>query len=181
MLPLIVLRRLDCVLETTKAEVLKQLEQLTARGLKDEALEKALASATKTNRKQPLYNISPYTFQRLLADPGGLAKNLTAYIKGFSPKVREVFEKFEFEKEIEKLDEANRLFEIISAFARIDLHPNTVSNIDMGYMFENLIRRFNEQANEEAGDHFTPREVIRLMAHLIYTGGQQVLSEEENV
>ena len=174
MLPLIVLRRLDCVLEATKADVLKQHEKLIARGLKDEALDKALAGATKTGRKQPLYNVSAYTFDRLIADPPGLARNLTAYIKGFSPKVREVFEKFAFEAEIEKLDEANRLFEVIKEFAAIDLHPKTVSNIDMGYVFENLIRRFNEQANEEAGDHFTPREVIRLMAHLIYTGENDI-------
>ena len=118
--------------------------------------------------------ISRYTFQKLLGDPNGIAKNLTAYIKGFSPKVREVFEKFEFEKEIEKLDESNRLFEIIREFASIDLHPDNVSNIAMGYVFENLIRRFNEQANEEAGDHFTPREVIRLMAHLIYAGDEEI-------
>ena len=174
MLPLIVLRRLDCVLEPTKDEVLEQHKKLVARGLKDEALHKALAAATKTGRKHALYNVSPYTFKKLVDDSSGLAKNLTAYIKGFSPKVREVFEKFEFEKEIEKLDEANRLFEIIKEFATVDLHPKRVSNLDMGYVFENLIRRFNEQANEEAGDHFTPREVIRLMAHLIYTGDDDI-------
>lgn len=174
MLPLTVLRRLDCVLEPTKAQVLKQYEALQARGLKGEALDKALARAAAKDRKQPLYNVSPYTFAKLIGDPNGLARNLTAYIKGFSPKVREIFEKFEFEKEIEKLDEANRLFEVIKIFAALDLHPDTVPNLAMGYVFENLIRRFNEQANEEAGDHFTPREVIRLMAHLIYTGDEDI-------
>ncbi|HEX5958366.1 MAG TPA: class I SAM-dependent DNA methyltransferase [Hyphomicrobiaceae bacterium] len=88
--------------------------------------------------------------------------------------MREIFEKFEFEKEIEKLDEANRLYEVVKEFATIDLHPDRVPNLAMGYVFENLIRRFNEQANEEAGDHFTPREVIRLMAHLIYTGDEDI-------
>jgi type I restriction enzyme M protein len=174
MLPMIVLRRLDCVLEPTKAEVLKQYAALKKKGLSDAGIEKALAKVASKGRQQPLYNVSPYTFARLLDDPNGLAKNLTAYIKGFSPKVREIFDKFEFEKEIEKLDDTNRLFEVIKEFANIDLHPERVSNLAMGYVFENLIRRFNEQANEEAGDHFTPREVIRLMAHLIYTGDEEI-------
>ncbi len=174
MLPLIVLRRLDCVLEPTKDQVLKQYKDLKKKGLSEAAVQKTLAKIASKDRVQPLYNISPYTFQKLLGDPNGLAKNLAAYIKGFSPKVREVFEKFDFEAEIEKLDGANRLFEVIKAFAAIDLHPDRLSNLAMGYVFENLIRRFNEQANEEAGDHFTPREVIRLMAHLIYTGDEDI-------
>lgn len=174
MLPLIVLRRLDCVLEPTKDQVLKQYKDLKKKGLSEAAVQKTLAKIASKDRVQPLYNISPYSFQKLLGDPNGLVKNLTAYIKGFSPKVREVFEKFDFETEIEKLDGANRLFEVIKAFAAIDLHPHRLSNLAMGYVFENLIRRFNEQANEEAGDHFTPREVIRLMAHLIYTGDEDV-------
>jgi len=157
MLPLIVLRRLDCVLEATKDEVLKKYAALKNKGLSQTAIEKALAKTASKDRDQPLYNISRYTFQKLLGDPDGLARNLTAYIKGFSPKVREIFERFEFEAEIEKLDGANRLFEIIKEFSAIDLHPENASNIEMGYVFENLIRRFNEQANEEAGDHFTPR------------------------
>jgi len=130
MLPLIVLRRLDCVLDATKDEVLKQFEALKKKGLSDAAIEKALAKVASKDRDQPLYNVSPYNFAKLLADPNGLAKNLTAYIKGFSPKVREIFEKFEFEKEIEKLEEANRLFEVIKEFSTIDLHPNRVSNCD---------------------------------------------------
>ncbi|WP_339038102.1 class I SAM-dependent DNA methyltransferase [Bradyrhizobium symbiodeficiens] len=174
MLPLIVLRRLDCVLEPTKDKVLDQLKALKKKGLSGAAIEKALAKVASKDRDQPLYNISPFTFSKLLGDSNGIAKNLTAYIKGFSPKVREIFEKFEFEKEIEKLEEANRLFEVIKEFASIDLHPDRVPNLAMGYVFENLIRRFNEQANEEAGDHFTPREVIRLMAHLIYTGDEDI-------
>ena len=161
-------------LEPTKAEVLKQYQALKKKGLSEMAVEKALAKIASKDRQQPLYNRSPFTFSKLIGDPNGLAKNLTAYIKGFSPKVREVFEKFEFEKEIEKLDETNRLFEVIKEFAGIDLHPERVPNLAMGYVFEHLIRRFNEQANEEAGDHFTPREVIRLMAHLIYTGDEDI-------
>ena len=105
MLPLIVLRRLDCVLEPTKDEVLKQFDNLKRRGLSNEAIQKAIAKVASKDREQPLYNISQYTFQKLLGDPNGLPKNLTAYIKGFSPKVREIFEKFDFEAEIEKLDQ----------------------------------------------------------------------------
>jgi type I restriction enzyme M protein len=177
MLPMIVLRRLDCVLAPTKDKVLEQFKAIKKKGMSDAATEKALARVASGDRKQPLYNVSPYNFTKLLGDPNGLAKNLTAYIKGFSPKVREIFEKFEFEKEIEKLDEANRLFEVVKEFSTIDLHPKRVGNLAMGYVFENLIRRFNEQANEEAGDHFTPREVIRLMAHLIYTGDDDIYRE----
>jgi len=174
MLPLIVLRRIDCVLEPTKDKVLEQYDALKKKGLSEAATEKALAKVASKDRHQPLYNVSRFTFQKLLGDPDGIAKNLTAYIKGFSPKVCEIFERFEFEAEIEKLDAANRLFEIMKEFSTVDLHPERVSNIQMGYVFENLIRRFNEQANEEAGDHFTPREVIRLMAHLIYTDENEI-------
>jgi type I restriction enzyme M protein len=162
------------VLEPTKTEVLKQRQALTKKGLSAAGIEKALAKVASKDRQQPLYNVSPFTFTKLLGDPNGLAKNLTAYIKGFSPKVREIFDKFDFDKEIERLDETNRLFEVIKEFASVDLHPDRVANLAMGYVFENLIRRFNEQANEEAGDHFTPREVIRLMAHLIYTGDEEI-------
>jgi DNA-binding transcriptional MerR regulator len=114
------------------------------------SLVEALAKVASKDRQQPLYNISPFTFAKLIGDPNGLARNLTAYIKGFSPKVREIFEKFEFEKEIEKLDEANRLFEVVKEFSTIDLHPKRVDNLAMGYVFENLIRRFNEQAKGRA-------------------------------
>ena len=174
MLPMIVLRRLDCVLEPTKDELLKQFDAFKKKGLKDAALDKALAKAATKDRQQPLYNVSQYTFRKLIGDPNGIAKNLAAYIKGFSPKVREIFDKFEFETEIEKLDQADRLFAVVKELEAIDLHPSRVDNLSMGYLFENLIRRFNEQANEEAGDHFTPREVIRLMAHLVYTGDEEV-------
>ena len=176
MLPMTVLRRLDCVLAPTKEQVLEEYDKLIARGLEGDALHKVLARKACKNRTQPLYNISPYTFEKLLADPENIATNLTSYINGFSESARAVFEAFGFESEIEKLDKANRLYLIVKAFTdpRIDLHPDRVSNHDMGYVFEELVRRFNEQANEEAGDHFTPREVIRLMAHLLYTEDEEV-------
>lgn len=176
MLPMTVLRRLDCVLEPTKEQVLAEHKKLKARGLEGNALHRALASKAISGRDHPLYNISPYTFKKLLADPENIASNLTSYINGFSESAREIFEAFGFEAEIAKLDKANRLYLIVKAFAdpRIDLHPDRVSNHDMGYVFEELVRKFNEQANEEAGDHFTPREVIRLMAHLLYTEDEDV-------
>ncbi|MFI9653284.1 class I SAM-dependent DNA methyltransferase [Guyparkeria sp. GHLCS8-2] len=176
MLPMTVLRRLDCVLAPTKEQMLEEYEKLKARGHKDNALHRALATKASKDRRHPLYNISPYTFEKLLADPENIASNLTSYIHGFSKTARKIFEAFDFETEIEKLDKANRLYLIVKAFAdpRINLHPDHVSNHDMGYMFEELVRRFNEQANEEAGDHFTPREVITLMAHLLYTGDEDL-------
>jgi len=138
MLPLIVLRRLDCVLEPTKDQVLKQVAVLKAKKLSPEAIEKALAKIASKNRKQPLFNVSPYTFPKLLGESAAIARNLTAYIKGFSPNARKIFERFEFETEIEKLDENNMLFEIIKEFSTLDLHPDTVPNLEMGYLFEYL-------------------------------------------
>ena len=174
MLPMVVLRRLDCVLEPTKDAVLAQLEKLEAQQMPEAAMERLLGKAADPNRKHPLYNISPYTFERLLGDAENIAPNLVAYINGFSPTARSIFERFKFEDQIEKLDASNRLFTIVKAMADVDLHPDRIDNLQMGYLFEHLIMRFNEQANEEAGDHFTPREVIRLMANLIYTGEQDV-------
>ena len=177
MLPMTVLRRLDCVLEPNKNKVLEKYKELKARGFKDNALHIALSKAASKDRKQPLYNISKYTFQKLLEDHENIGKNLIAFINGFSPNVKEIFENFKFEQEVEKLNKANRLFLIVKEFANIDLHPGRISNLNMGYLFEELIRKFNEQANEEAGDHFTPREVIRLMAHILYTNDEDIYVE----
>jgi type I restriction enzyme M protein len=180
MLPIVVLRRFDCVLELTKDTVIKEYERLTAMGLTEEAMEKKLGKAADPTRRHPLYNTSPFTFQRLLGDPENIAPNLVAYINGFSPTARAIFERFKFGDQIEKLDASNRLFTIVKAMAEVDLTPESpskpdgISNLQMGYLFEHLIMKFNEQANEEAGDHFTPREVIRLMTNLIYTGEQDV-------
>jgi len=174
MLPMVVLRRLDCVLEPTKEAVLKQLAKLEAQNMPEAAMERLLGKAADPKRKHPLYNTSPFTFAKLLGDSENIAPNLVAYINGFSPTARRIFERFKFADQIEKLDASNRLFTIVKAMAEVDLHPNRIDNLQMGYLFEHLIMRFNEQANEEAGDHFTPREVIRLMANLIYTGEQDV-------
>ena len=174
MLPIIVLRRLDCVLEPTKAAVLKEYERLTAANTPETAMDRLLGRAADPQRQHPLYNTSPFTFDRLLGDPENIAPNLVAYINGFSPTARAIFERFKFTDQIEKLDASNRLFTIVKAMADVNLHPDKIDNLQMGYLFEHLVMRFNEQANEEAGDHFTPREVIRLMANLIYTGEQDV-------
>jgi len=174
MLPLVVLRRLDCVLAPTKDKVLKEYAKLQAREVPEEAMVRLLSRAADPKRKQPLYNVSPFTFDKLIADSENIAPNLVAYINGFSATARRIFEKFGFAEQIEKLDASNRLFTLIKAMAAVDLHPDRIDNLQMGYLFEHLIMRFNEQANEEAGDHFTPREVIRLMASLVYTGEADV-------
>jgi len=174
MLPIVVLRRLDCVLEPTKDAVLKEYARLTANNTPESAMEKLLGRAADPKRKHPLYNTSPFTFERLLGDPENIAPNLVSYINSFSPTARAIFERFKFTDQIEKLDASNRLFTIVRAMASVDLHPDYIDNLQMGYLFEHLVMRFNEQANEEAGDHFTPREVIRLMANLVYTGEKDV-------
>ena len=174
MLPMVVLRRLDCVLEPTKDAVLTEHARLVAARTPENAIPRLLTRVVGQDRKQPLYNTSPYTFQKLLGDSENIAPNLVAFINGFSDTARRIFEKFKFSDQIEKLDSSNRLFAIVQAMAGIDLHPDRISNIEMGYTFEHLVMRFNEQANEEAGDHFTPREVIRLMTHLVYTGEEDV-------
>ncbi|HEC03374.1 MAG TPA: SAM-dependent DNA methyltransferase, partial [Phycisphaerales bacterium] len=170
MLPLTVLRRLDCVLEPTKEKVLERLKKL--QGGKVKNVEPILCRVTGV----PFYNTSRYTFEKLKGDPNNIAANLTNYIKGFSRRAREIIEHFGFEEHIAKLDKADRLYLVVSRFCEIDLHPHVVSNIEMGYIFEELIRRFNEASNEEAGDHFTPREVIRLMVNLIFMPDSDILT-----
>jgi type I restriction enzyme M protein len=161
-LPLTVLRRLDCVLEPTKQKVLDKHVVLKGGPVKDfEPILNRVAG-------QAFHNTSKLDFQKLKGDPDKIAQNLAHYIKSFSSKARQVFEFFEFEKEITKLDESDRLYQVIKKFAEIDLHPTVVPNHEMGLIFEDLIRRFNEASNETAGDHFTPREVIRLMVNLLF-------------
>ena len=176
MLPMTVLRRLDLLLQPTKNTVLAEHQKLQAQGLEGAALHTVLARKASGGRQQALYNISPFTFEKMLGDPPNIGANLTAFINGFSENVRRIFERFEFELEIEKLDRSDRLFLIVKEFTdpKIKLHPKDLDNAAMGEVFEELVRRFNEQANEEAGDHFTPREVIRLMAHLVYTDEEDV-------
>jgi type I restriction enzyme M protein len=176
MLPMVVLRRLDWVLEPTKDAVLAEHAKLIAAGTPENAIPRLLTRVVDKDRKQPLYNTSPFTFAKLLDDSENIAPNLVAYINGFSETARAIFDKFKFGDQIEKLDSSNRLYAIVQAMAdpKVDLHPDRISNLEMGYLFEHLVMKFNEQANEEAGDHFTPREVIKLMTHLVYTGEEDV-------
>jgi len=169
MLPMTVLRRLDCVLEPTKDKVLERQKKL--QGGKVKNIDPILCRVTGV----PFYNTSRFTFEKLKGDPNDVAKNLINYLKGFSGRAREILDHFGFEEHIAKLDKADRLYLIVSRFCEIDLHPDSVSNIEMGYIFEELIRRFNEASNEEAGDHFTPREVIRLMVDLLFDPDDDVL------
>ena len=127
---------------------------------------------------QSFHNTSLYNFEKLKGDPANIAANLVNYIKGFSKRAREIIEHFGFEEHITKLDKADRLYLLVSRFCDIDLHPDAVSNIEMGYIFEELIRRFNEASNEEAGDHFTPREVIRLMVNLLFMPDNDILTSK---
>ena len=174
MLPMVVLRRFDCVLAPTKDAVVAEHTRLVAADTAVRAIPRILTKVVDPTRRQPLYNTSPFTFAKLLDDSENIAPNLVAHINGFSATAYRIFEKFKFADQIEKLDASNRLYAIVKAMADVELHPNTVTNLEMGYIFEHLVMRFNEQANEEAGDHFTPREVIRLMTHLVYTGEEDV-------
>src|SRR5258708_1639550 len=168
-LPLTVLRRLDCVLEPTKDAVLERARKLKGRV---ENIEPVLCAVSG----EQFFNTSPLDFRRLLDDPGQVAGNLEAYIAGFSPSAREIIDKFDFNTQIARLDRANLLYLVISRFAEIDLHPSVVSNLEMGYLYEELIRRFSELSNETAGEHFTPREVIRLMVNLLFAEDDEALT-----
>jgi type I restriction enzyme M protein len=168
-LPLVVLRRLDCVLEDSKPAVLKRNTELVGRIENVEPVLQAVA-------RQQFFNTSALDFRRLLDDQANVADNLRAYIGAFSTSARDVIEKFDFNAQITKLDRANLLYLVVSRFADIDLHPQVVSNLEMGYLYEELIRRFSELSNETAGEHFTPREVIRLMVNLLFIEDEEALT-----
>jgi type I restriction enzyme M protein len=162
-LPMTVLRRLDCVLRDTKAKVLAKYEQV--KGGRVQNLDPILNRITGV----PFHNVSKLDFEKMKGDPNNIAHNLNSYIKGFSQDARDIFiERFRFGDHIAKLDESNLLYQVVSRFAEVDLHPKSVPNHTMGLVFEELIRRFAEQSNETAGEHFTPREVIRLMVDLLF-------------
>jgi len=160
-LPLTVLRRFDCLLAPTKERVLKKHAEVKSKP--ENVVRSVLAKVTG----RPFYNLSKLDFAKLLDDPDQLAPNLNAYINGFSKNVREIMERFAFDQQIARMAEKNLLYEVIKAFAKVDLSPERVDNVQMGYVFEELIRVGAEQANEEAGEHFTPREVIKLMVNLL--------------
>ena len=163
-LPLTVLRRLDCVLAPTREDVLQRQAELKGRGLED--LHRQLCRASGF----AFYNTSQYDFDRLLDDHPNVGPNLRNYIAGFSENMREVLERFDFDNTISRLDESGLLFQVLERFGGVDLHPDQVDNAAMGTIFEELIRRFNEALNENPGEHFTPRDVVHLMVDLMLAG-----------
>jgi len=169
-LPFVVLRRLDCTLEASKTEVLKKAVVLKSEDVsRDFLLQKVSGYA--------FYNTSPYDLQKLLGDPNNLKANLQAYVAGFSPNVRDVFERYEFDAQINRLDESDLLMIVIQEFLKVDLHPEVVDNAQMGHIFEELIGKAMEASNEEAGEYFTPRDVVRLMVNLLFTRDDEALSK----
>jgi len=163
-LPLTVIRRLDCVLEPTKAKVLAVHQRYGDR-----------ADVLKSAAENKFYNTSKLTLAHVLDDSTHVADSLRAYIAGFSDNARDVIEKFDFDAQIARLRQANLLYLVVSKFCDLDLHPEKVSNVEMGYLYEELVRRFSELSNETAGEHFTPREVIRLMVDLLFTDADKLL------
>ncbi len=169
-LPFTVLRRLDCVLEATKKDVLAELEKRKKAGVNPEPFLLRKAG-------QLFYNTSALDLKRLMGDQDHIGENLRAYMQAFSPAVRDIFESFEFHTQIDKLAKAKLLYLVTEKFANIDLHPEVVSNAQMGAVFEELIRKFAEISNETAGEHFTPREVIRLMVNLLFIEDDDALTK----
>lgn len=169
-LPFTVLRRLDCVLEPTKQAVLDEYAMRKGQGMNPEPF--LLRKAGQT-----FYNTSPMDMKKLVGDQDNIAQHLHFYIQGFSEAVRDIFERFEFAAQIDRLSKAGLLYQVTERFARIDLHPDEVDNHQMGLIFEELIRRFSELSNETAGEHFTPREVISLMVHLLFVEDDNILSK----
>lgn len=169
-LPFTVLRRLDCVLEETKSAVLTQYREKQEMGINPEPF-------LVRESKQSFYNTSPLDMKKLMGDQDHIRENLYSYIQTFSPAVRDIFDSFEFHTQIERLHKAGLLYQVTEKFASIDLHPDSVDNYQMGLVFEELIRKFAELSNETAGEHFTPREVIRLMVNLIFIEDDDILSK----
>ena len=169
-LPFTVLRRLDCVLEATKPAVLAEYAKQQKAGLNPEPFLLRKAG-------QSFYNTSPLDMKKLMGDQDHIGENLYAYIQAFAPAVRDIFERFDFYTQVDRLAKSKLLYQVTEKFSNIDLHPEAVSNSQMGLVFEELIRKFAEISNETAGEHFTPREVIRLMVNLLFIEDDEVLSK----
>jgi len=169
-LPFTVLRRLDCVLESTKPAVLAEFDKRKKAGVNPEPF-------LLRKSGQLFYNTSPLDMKKLMGDQDHIGENLRAYLQKFSPAVRDIFESFDFHTQIDRLAKAGLLYLVAEKFAGIDLHPEVVSNAQMGHVFEELIRKFAELSNETAGEHFTPREVIRLMVNLLFEEDDDALTK----
>ena len=169
-LPFTLLRRLECVLEPTRDAVLTEYD-----ARKDSGIPLEVFLTKKSN--QSFYNTSKFSLVTLLADPSNLRDNLEAYIADFSENAREIFERYKFNEQLAYLDESDLLYKIVEKFANVDLHPDTIGNHQMGLVFEELIRRFAEASNETAGEHFTPRDIVRLTTSLLFMGDDDVLTK----
>ena len=170
-LPLTVIRRFDCILSDTKAAVLKKYEEVKNLPMKDVLLRSATGG-------KAFYNTSKYTFERLLDDPDNIEENFRDYLNGFSENVQDIIEKFKFDGHITTMANKGILYIVIKEFTspKANLHPDVISNLEMGYIFEEIIRRFSESHNEDAGQHYTPREVIRLMVNILFHDDNDILS-----
>jgi type I restriction enzyme M protein len=169
-LPFTVLRRLDCVLEPTKELVLAEKEHRESQGLDPEQFLLRVAG-------QALYNTSAMSVKRLMGDQDNIGENLRSHIQAFTPEVRNIFENFEFHLQIDRLERAKLLYMVTERFSLVDLHPEMASNAEMGMVYEELIRKHAKESNETAGEHFTPREVIRLMVNLIFIEDSEALTK----
>lgn len=174
MLPFVVLRRLECSLESTKDQVISKAKSLEGK-IKD------LDTILKKESGHSFYNTSPLSLSKILQDPIKVASNLNSYIRSFSPSASEVLDKYGFPEKVKKLDEQGLLYQMVGKFADLDLSEASVSNEAMGYVFEELLRKFSEMANETAGEHYTPREVIRLMVNLLFIEDEKALSSQKPV
>ena len=169
-LPLTVIRRFDCILADTKEAVLEKYDEVKTLPMRDVLLRKVSG--------YEFYNTSKYTFEKLLDDPDNIEENFHDYLNGFSENVRDIIEKFKFDGHIDTMANKGILYIVIKEFTstRANLHPDIISNLEMGYIFEEIIRRFSESHNEDAGQHYTPREVIRLMVNILFYDDSSTLS-----
>jgi len=174
-LPFTVLRRLDCVLEPTRAEVLAVAKEHAKDG------DPIIDAFARRVSGQNFYNLSPLDLKAILGDQDHLGSNLLGYVNKFSREVRDIFLRFDFASTVDRLYKANLLYLLVEKFTSIDLHPDAVSNYEMGLIFEELLRKFSEMSNETAGEHFTPREVIRLMVELLFIEDHEALSASHAV
>ena len=167
-LPFVVLRRLDCTLEDQKDEIYRLYEQY-----KDKLDDPS--AVIKDKIKKSYFNHSKYDLSRLKSDPQNITVNFKNYINGYSENVYDILENFDINKHVDKLNKHNRLYKIIDKFTEVDLHPDKVSNHEMGSIYEELLRKFSEQHNEESGDHFTPRDIVKLLVSLVFEGDKESL------
>ena len=171
-LPFVVLRRLDCLIEPHKDEVVKQYNELLQSGIDDPT--PIIRKKTGLN----FFNYSPYDLTRLKSDPNGLKINFPNYLNGYSDNVHQILENFQLDKPVEKLIKNKKLYSLIDKFTEVDLHPNKIDNHTMGSIFEELLRKFSEMSNETSGEHYTPRDIVKLLVSLVFSGDEDNLKGE---